>query len=107
MWRCPACGESVGDGFDACWKCKEPKPALPVELNGNFQETKQPDGTVTVRVFGQGLNCAVCGNQTFHERSTLLSTALLTFFKLDWANESAMNFICSRCGYIFWFLPPN
>jgi hypothetical protein len=21
MWRCPKCGESIGDGFDACWKC--------------------------------------------------------------------------------------
>jgi|SRR5215469_2611177 len=114
MWKCSACGESVGDLFDACWKCQEPKPTSPLEASGiveqaavwvdNFQETQQPNGTIRVQIFGQSLSCTVCGNRTFRERSSLLNTAGMTFFKLDWANKSATNFICSKCGYVFWFL---
>jgi predicted nucleic-acid-binding Zn-ribbon protein len=70
-----------------------------------FQESKQPDGTVKVAVYGRPLHCSVCGNETFRERTSLLNTAGMTFLRLDWANKSAENFICSRCGYIFWFLP--
>jgi len=117
MWGCSACGELVDDQFEACWKCQEPKPAAPVEVSGevepaaawvdNFQETKQPDGTISVRVFGQVLSCTVCSNRTFRERTSLLNTAGLTFLRLDWANKSATNFICSKCGYVFWFLPQS
>lgn len=115
MWKCSACAELVDDDFEVCWKCQQPKPPSPTRVSAarqpsaewvsNFRESKQPDGTFEVEAFGHRLTCGVCGNTTFRERTTLLNTALLTFFKMDWANRSATNFVCSRCGYIFWFLP--
>ena len=50
------------------------------------------------------LNCLICGNNRFHERDTLLNTRAATFFKVDWANTAAANYICSQCGFIHWFL---
>jgi len=71
----------------------------------SFQEIHQADGSIEVEAFGRKLACAVCGNTTFHERNSLLNTRLATFFNVDWANKKATNYICTRCGYIFWFLP--
>jgi ribosomal protein S27AE len=71
----------------------------------NFHETKHADGSIKVAAFGRTLTCGVCGNTSFRERTTLLNTQGLAFFELNWLNKSATNFICSRCGYIFWFLP--
>jgi predicted nucleic-acid-binding Zn-ribbon protein len=110
MWTCTGCGETVEEGFKFCGHCGQARPAVPSASSGteeveHYRETKRPDGTITVNVFGQELCCAVCGNKTFRERESLLNTVGLTFLNLDWANKTAMNFICSRCGYIFWFLP--
>ena len=46
----------------------------------------------------------VCGGTHFHERNSLLNTRAATFFRFDWANKEATNFICANCGYIFWFM---
>lgn len=53
---------------------------------------------------GKQLACLICGHTQFHERDTLLNTRAATFFKLDWANASATNYICAKCGHIHWFL---
>jgi hypothetical protein len=53
---------------------------------------------------GKKLACLVCAHDQFHERNTLLNTRAATFFRLDWANASATNFVCTQCGYIHWFL---
>ncbi|PHR60621.1 MAG: hypothetical protein COA43_05570 [Robiginitomaculum sp.] len=50
------------------------------------------------------LKCTVCGHDEFSTRKTLLNTKGLTFFGLDWANEEALNYICSSCGFIHWFI---
>lgn len=34
-----------------------------------------------------------------------MNTKGMTFFKLDWANKEAENYICDSCGYVYWFLP--
>lgn len=63
------------------------------------------DGTIQVRVgANRQLTCSVCGGQRFHERNSLLNTRMATFFKVDWANKEATNYICVECGYIFWFM---
>lgn len=47
--------------------------------------------------------CTHCKNNHFHKGNAMLNTRGLTFFGLDWLNESATTLICSRCGYIHWF----
>jgi len=54
-------------------------------------------------VSGKKLVCPICEHTHFITRKSLLNTRGLTFFNLDWANKSAMNYICDHCGYIFWF----
>jgi hypothetical protein len=107
MWKCPACGEDVEDDFNVCWNCQrgkdgslpEPSAAAPA----NLVETPAAEGCVEVTVAGKRLACVVCGHATFHERDSLLNTRLATFFNFDWANATAINYICHRCGYIHWF----
>ena len=52
---------------------------------------------------GHKLRCVVCEHDRFWSRSTLLNTRLATFLGFDWTNKEAMNYVCERCGYIFWF----
>jgi hypothetical protein len=69
-----------------------------------LQEIDRGDGTVEVQVGDRRLACVVCGHQQFHARNSLLNTRAATFFKFDWANKQATNYICAQCGYIFWFM---
>lgn len=50
------------------------------------------------------LKCPVCQHDKFWERKTLMNTKGMTFFKLDWANKEAQNYICDNCGHVLWFL---
>ena len=70
----------------------------------DFQENAQADGTIEVIFGGKQLTCTVCGGTHFHERNSLLNTRAATFFRFDWANKEATNYICAQCGYIFWFM---
>jgi hypothetical protein len=107
MWKCPGCGEAVDDEFEVCWNCQRQKPSNEaVEPVSGPHELSPDDGTREVEVLGRKLVCSICENPIFREHSTLLNTPGLTFLGLDWANRSATTYICSRCGYIFWFLPP-
>ncbi len=58
----------------------------------------------TVEIKGNVLKCHVCGNGYFWNRKAQLNTAAMSFLNLDWANKSAICFICSECTYIHWFL---
>ena len=58
----------------------------------------------SVRVAGRDLRCLVCDGTQFWCRRAQLNTALATFFKLDWTNESAHCLVCADCGYIHWFV---
>lgn len=53
---------------------------------------------------GQKLTCLVCKHDRFWERETLMNTKKLTFFKLDWLNKKATNYICNNCGHVHWFM---
>ncbi|MBZ5585353.1 MAG: hypothetical protein LAQ30_24755 [Acidobacteriia bacterium] len=64
----------------------------------------QADGSISVVAAGRQLVCTVCGGTRFHERNSLLNTRAATFFRFDWANKEATNYICNQCGYIFWFM---
>ena len=67
----------------------------------NLFKKKEPQ---TVEVKGNELICPICANKLFWSRRAQLNTSVATFFKLDWANRSAICFVCSDCTYIFWFL---
>jgi len=53
---------------------------------------------------GKQLTCPICNNNTFNSRKTQLNTKGASFLGVDWANKNAQNYICSNCGYIYWFL---
>lgn len=55
-------------------------------------------------VLDKPLHCQICGHDEFNRREVLLNTTLATLFNVDWANRSAMCFICDRCGYVHWFI---
>jgi hypothetical protein len=56
-----------------------------------------------VKVKGKNLVCPVCSNDEFWRRTTLMNTSGMTFMGWDWLNREGENFICSNCGYVFWF----
>ncbi len=53
---------------------------------------------------GRQVVCPHCGGTLFAEGAAQLNTAGMTFFGLDWLNESAATLVCAACGYIQWFL---
>jgi len=62
--------------------------------------TEEDDGSLTVSIDGIALACVVCGNNKFHKRISQLPKQ----FGLDWLDSSTTNFVCTNCGYIFWFV---
>ena len=53
---------------------------------------------------GKKLECPICKSTLFWTRTTLMNTVGLSFFNLDWANKNATNYVCDKCGYVYWFL---
>ncbi len=66
--------------------------------------TEKPAG---ITKHGHKLRCVVCEHDRFWSRTTLLNTRLATLLGFDWANREAVNHVCERCGYIFWFFEPE
>jgi hypothetical protein len=62
------------------------------------------DESEAVHVADRELRCLVCQGTKFVSRKAQLNTALATFFRLDWTNESAICVVCAGCGYIHWFV---
>lgn len=56
-----------------------------------------------VKVCGNKLICPVCKNEKFWNRTTLMNTSGMTAMGMDWLNKEADNYICTKCGYVFWF----
>lgn len=56
MWKCPKCGETVEDDFDACWKCQRPKDGTETQVEGtgkisrNRVEDDKPQAELTSSV---------------------------------------------------------
>jgi predicted RNA-binding Zn-ribbon protein involved in translation (DUF1610 family) len=70
-----------------------------------FNELPQENGSIEVDAGGRKLVCPVCQGTTYHERNSLIHTRMSAFFRLDWAaGDTAVNFVCTNCGYIFWFM---
>jgi hypothetical protein len=58
-----------------------------------------------VQVAGVLLHCEICKNELFWELRAQLKATVASSFDLVWANPSAHCHVCSRCGYMHWFLP--
>jgi hypothetical protein len=58
----------------------------------------------TVEIKGHELRCPICNHNRFWNRQAQLNTATATFFNFDWANRSAICYVCSECTHISWFL---
>jgi len=69
-----------------------------------LQERQMDDGSIAVTVDGKPLVCAACGNDRYRERGSLLNSRSGEFLGFAWADKKATNFICTKCGYIHWFL---
>lgn len=54
-------------------------------------------------VFDKSLVCTVCGNDTFYQREIKMQTTGMTFFDLDFLNESSDGVVCDRCGFVHMF----
>ncbi|PLX19919.1 MAG: hypothetical protein C0599_10025 [Salinivirgaceae bacterium] len=57
-----------------------------------------------VSIEGNKLICPICTGKQFWTRKTLMNTTGMSFFNLDWANKKATNYICTHCGYVYWFM---
>jgi hypothetical protein len=68
--------------------------------SGQRFTTEQDDGSLTVSIDGTTLACVVCRNDRFHKRASQLPKQ----FGLDWLHSGTTNFVCTNCGYIFWFV---
>lgn len=60
-----------------------------------------------IEVENKILECQHCGNDKFLKREGILVTTLIAFFLTPWWNESARCFVCSKCGFVHWFLNRN
>ena len=69
----------------------------------NVEAIEQEDGLLQVMLDGKPLTCVVCGNQYYQQDRFLLNTRGGELLGLAWADDKATCFICTRCGYIFWF----
>jgi len=64
--------------------------------------TGKPESTPR-EIEGRALRCPHCEHDRFWTRMTLMNTKGATFLGVEWANKEATNYVCGRCGYIFWF----
>lgn len=62
------------------------------------------DWDAEIAVDGKTLVCVHCQGTRFVKRQAQLNTSFMTFFDLDWLNQSAEIFVCTQCGRIEWFL---
>ena len=77
-------------------------PALK-NVSNAFKRARKVFGPGQYSIAEKQIKCPHCGNDTFAMGEAQLNTALATFFKVDWANESATVMICTKCSRIQWF----
>jgi predicted RNA-binding Zn-ribbon protein involved in translation (DUF1610 family) len=107
---CPECGSEYREGFTMCADCEvalvEQAPAeVQRKRNPIFPKMPEMVQASVIEIARKPLVCNHCGNKHFLEKRAQLNTSLLTFFDLDWLNQSASLYACDRCGFIHWFLP--
>jgi predicted nucleic-acid-binding Zn-ribbon protein len=59
---------------------------------------------VYIRPTQSFLSCQICGGLVFAQREIKMTTTAMTFFDLDWLNQSADGVTCVRCGFVHTFM---
>ncbi|WP_277673948.1 hypothetical protein [Piscibacillus halophilus] len=52
------------------------------------------------------IKCIHCGHDRFQKDKALLNSRGLSFFDLDWLNDSANIAVCKKCSFMHWFADP-
>jgi hypothetical protein len=73
----------------------------------HLQTVKAMEKESEILLGGVKLTCKHCGHDRFNSRNALLNTKVLTFFETDWLANTAEVFVCARCGFLHWVLPPD
>ena len=68
-----------------------------------FMQTIDNKAGHECEIAGYKLSCQMCHNTHFWTRETLMSGKGATFMGMDWAERTAVNYLCSQCAHILWF----
>ena len=86
------------------------RDGLTVTLEGALEEDGaegSSDPGQAVFVNEQPLICVVCRHEQFRRQRAQLHSAMASFVNLEWLGPTADCYICTRCGYVHWFIPPR
>jgi hypothetical protein len=88
----------------------ERRDGLTISLEGTERElaevTAHHEGDEAF-VAEQPLSCVVCRHARFRHRRAQLHSAAASFFNVEWLGPTADCYICVKCGYVHWFIPPG
>jgi rubrerythrin len=107
--KCEVCGEDFPSHyyFEVEFICNNCFKKMDEGEKKQYYETRSSkyakDQASTHDVHGHPLKCPICGYDKFWIRKTLMNTPGVTFMGFDWANKQSDNYICNRCGYVYWF----
>jgi DNA-directed RNA polymerase subunit RPC12/RpoP len=117
--RCPKCEVRIESDHPYSWciKCGTPLPADVQAQLAKLREVKtaaaeavaaprkgKPDRTTELVVEGRVIPCPICGHDRFRTRKTVMASAGLAIFDMEWAGTEAINYVCHRCGHVLWFI---
>ncbi|MBU9714046.1 hypothetical protein [Evansella tamaricis] len=74
-----------------------------IEEDMKEKELEIDDGKKYLSSANLEIKCTHCSHDYFHKSKALLNTRGMTYFNLDWLNETATTLICDKCGNILWF----
>jgi hypothetical protein len=80
---------------------------LTVRLEGMDPEESGHEQGEVAFVAEQALTCVVCRHGYFRHQRAQLHSAAASFLNLEWLGPTADCYICSKCGYVHWFIPPE
>jgi predicted nucleic-acid-binding Zn-ribbon protein len=58
-----------------------------------------------IYVKGKQLRCPICDGDRFATHRSVMAGRGLAFFDFEWIGKQALNHVCARCGYVYWFVP--
>ena len=116
---CPNCRGEYRDGFIECADCKIPlveeiieeeveiikEDEEIVEEDNDLNDLPESKEAQRVVILEQELSCQICKHNMFIDREVPLNAEMAESLDLDGGNDSAICFVCDKCGYIHWFLP--